>query len=342
MLNDPSTIPSGTHPYDALTPDVILDAVETVTSRCTGALLALNSYENRVYRVDLEDGTRVAAKFYRPERWSDAAIEEEHAFMRALVAVEIPAVAPLVKSGTSLQRHAGFRFAIFPWQPGRHLELSSATMRVQVGRYLGRLHRAGNAHPFRARETITVAGRGHSAVQYLLSHAFVPDYLQAAYRSVAETLLKDVETIFAAVGAYNVCNLHGDCHLSNILWTDTGPHFVDFDDCARGPAIQDLWMLLAGERDEMEAQLADVLQGYTEFMAFEPRELQLIEALRALRLLHYSAWLARRWQDPAFPRNFPWFNTQRYWEEQILILREQLAMLAEPPLRWIDDAAFNR
>lgn len=341
MSGTPTAGPSS-HPYERLTPEVILDAVETYDVRCTGALLALNSYENRVYRVDTEELGPVAAKFYRPERWSDAAILEEHAFVAQLAAHEIPAVAPLVHAGSTLHTHADFRLAVFPWQPGRTSELGRREEREQLGRFLGRLHRVGQEAPFRHRPTLTVANRGHEAVAYLRAHGFIPDYLHTAYDTLTKALLVRIETAFAEVGDVAQIRLHGDCHLSNILWTAGGAHFVDFDDCCNGPAVQDLWMLLSGAREEMTLQLADVLTGYIDFADFDPIELRLIEPLRTLRMLHYSAWLARRWDDPAFPRNFPWFNTNRYWEEQVLALREQLALLDEPPLIWRGDDQFNR
>ncbi len=329
------SLPS-THPYDRLTPDVILDAVESRGWQCTGGLLALNSYENRVYRVDTEDADALAVKFYRPDRWGDATIVEEHEFTRALMDLEIPAVAPLVIDGETLHRHAGFRYTLFSWQPGRAAELNSADDRRILGRYLGRLHRFGRAAKFQHRPTITIEAYGHESVEFLLGRDFIPGHLIEAFQTLCRDLLVQIEQLFTIAGDVATLRLHGDCHLGNLLWTDTGPHIVDFDDCRTGPAIQDLWMLLAGERQETEQQLAEILSGYTQFADFDPRELILIEPLRTLRMLHYSAWLGRRWDDPAFPRAFPWFNSQRYWEEQVLALREQAAALNEPPLAWIN------
>jgi Ser/Thr protein kinase RdoA (MazF antagonist) len=342
------------HPYEALTPDVILSAVETFGWRCGGGLLALNSYENRVYKLDIEtangasmhrgprldpfgeDAPPVVAKFYRPQRWPDAAILEEHAFTRELAAHEIPVVAPLTRAdGATLCLHAGFRFALFPWQPGRAPELNSAEDRRMLGRYLGRLHAVGRGADFAHRPRIDdLELFGREPVRYLLEHGFIPAYLEAAFRSLADTLLEQIETAFTAAAPYRRLRLHGDCHLGNILWTATGPHIVDFDDCRSGPAVQDLWMLLSGGRTEMEAQLGALLSGYRQFCDFNAAELALIEPLRTLRMLYYCSWLARRWDDPAFPRNFPWFNSERYWQDQILSLREQQALLAEPPLTW--------
>lgn len=325
---------SSTHPYDDLTPEVILDATETFGWRCTGALLALNSYENRVYRIDIDDAEPVVAKFYRPGRWSDAAIQEEHAFTLMLAEHEIPAVAPLTRAdGRTLCEHAGFRFALFPWARGRTPELNSADDRRLLGRYLGRLHRLGRAERFQHRLRLNVQSYGHQPVALLQQSAFIPDELRTSYFRIAEMLLPRLEEIFGQT-ADAAIRLHGDCHIGNVLWGMQAPLLVDFDDCLSAPAIQDLWMMLSGERDEMEALLADYLAGYTEFMEFDPSELRLIEPLRTLRMLHHSAWLASRWDDPAFPRAFPWFSARRYWEDQILALRQQLALLDEEPLNW--------
>jgi Ser/Thr protein kinase RdoA (MazF antagonist) len=321
------------HPYSALTPDVILDAVETFGLRCTGALQPLNSYENRVYRIEIEDQKPVAAKFYRPGRWSDTAIREEHAFALELAAQEIPVVAPLARDGDTLATHAGFRFALFPWQPGRVSELNSREEREVLGRYLGRLHRVGRAKHFTDRPALTAQNFGRESADYLLSQGFLPDYLTGSYHTLTDELLERIAARFEAIRPQTL-RLHGDCHLGNLLWTDGAPHLVDLDDCRSGPAVQDLWMLLSGSRADMEMQIGQVLAGYTQFMEFDPSELALIEPLRTLRLMHYSAWLARRWDDPAFPVNFPWFNTPRYWEEQLQYLREQLALLDEPALSW--------
>lgn len=321
------------HPYDALTPEVILDAVESFGLRASGAFLALNSYENRVYRVDLEDGARVVAKFYRPGRWADDLILEEHAFARELADQEVPIVAPLEHAGGTMHRYQGFRFALFPWRRGRAPELNTAEDRKLLGRFLGRMHVVGAARAFQHRPRLSVADYGHRAVAQLLESTFIPDELREPFRGITGILLPQLEEALA-VADDTLIRLHGDCHLGNILWDEHGPFFVDLDDCLTGPAVQDLWMLLAGSREEMETDLAALLDGYVEFMDFEPRELRLIEPLRTLRLLHYGAWLANRWSDPAFPRAFPWFSGQRYWEEQILTLRQQSAALDEPPLRW--------
>lgn len=320
-----------THPYDQLDPDTILAAVESLGFRCDGRLLALNSFENRVYQVGLEDGAPLIAKFYRPERWSDAAILEEQAFCAELVEAELPAVAPLAFDGRTLHRHAGYRFSLFPRRGGRLMELDNSEHRRWVGRLLGRLHAVGAAAPFRHRPALTVQSFGEESRDYLLAHGCIPAHIETAYGTLSRDLLDAITDIFTAV-APRMQRIHGDCHAGNILWTDAGPHFVDFDDARMGPAIQDLWMLLSGERAEMERQLAEILEGYEQFRLIDPAEFVLVEALRSLRLMHYQAWIARRWDDPAFPLAFPWFDSPRHWEDHVLTLREQLAKLHEPAL----------
>ena len=323
-------------PYSELEPGIIMDAVEQSGLRCNGQMLALNSYENRVYQVGIENAKPVIAKFYRPGRWPDEAILEEHSFSLALAAAEVPVVAPLRNdNGDTLFEFAGFRFALFPRQGGRWPELDIDDNLVRMGRFLGRMHALGAAQRFKHRPTIGIKELGTDSYQWLLENGFLSPELELPYRSLAEDVLKRVESVFESVGSYRNIRLHGDCHPGNILWTDDGPHFVDLDDTRMGPAIQDLWMLLSGDRYQMEHQLSKVLQGYVEFMDFNPAELHLIEALRTLRMMHYAAWLARRWDDPAFPFAFPWFNTPRYWEDHILQLREQMSMLDEPGLNWV-------
>ena len=319
-------------PYAELGPATVLDALESAGLRGDGRLLALNSYENRVYQVWLEDGGSVVAKFYRPGRWSDAQILEEHGFVQELAAREIPAVAPLALGGATLRAHAGFRFAVFPRRGGRTPELEDRETLAWLGRYLGRIHAVGAARAFAARPALDVESFGREPRDWLLAHDFVPADLRAAWQGAADLALQGVARCYARAGAPRALRLHGDCHAGNVLWTEGGPHFVDFDDARTGPAVQDLWMLLSGERAAMEKQLGHVLEGYRQFREFDARELHLVEALRTLRLLHYSAWIARRWDDPAFPAAFPWFNTQRYWQDRILELREQIALMDEPPL----------
>ena len=319
--------------YQELQPDDILDAVESFGLRCDGRLQALNSYENRVYQVGIEDGAPVVVKFYRPGRWSDAAILEEHEFAFELAARDLPVVAPLRHAGQSLHRHGEFRFAVCPRVAGRVPELDDMALLRQVGRLVARLHRVGRVGRFEHRSRLTPALLGDASRDFLLGEQFIPDYIEHAYRTLCSDLLGAVADAWERAGAREL-RLHGDFHPGNVLALDQQVHIVDLDDTCTGPAIQDLWMFLSGERDEQEPQLAELLAGYLEFSEFDPAELQLIEALRALRIMHYAAWIARRWQDPAFRIAFPWFGTPRYWEDHVLALREQLALLQEPPLDW--------
>jgi Ser/Thr protein kinase RdoA (MazF antagonist) len=318
--------------FSMLTPDLVLDALDHIGLHSDGRLLALNSYENRVYQVGMEEGPPVVAKFYRPARWSDAAILEEHAFVSELAGREIPVVPAMAVGGKSMHAFAGFRFAAFARHGGRAPELEDRTTLEWMGRFIGRIHAVGAITAYQHRPSLTIASFGEAPRDYLLAHGFIPDELLDAYRSVVAQAFDGVQRCFDRAGDIEMLRLHGDCHSGNVLWTDAGPHFVDFDDSRMGPAIQDLWMLLSGERADMTRQLSDLLAGYEDFFDFNPRELHLIEALRTLRLLHYSAWLAMRWDDPAFPLAFPWFNTQRYWQDRILELREQIALMDEPPL----------
>jgi Ser/Thr protein kinase RdoA (MazF antagonist) len=321
------------HPYAALSPDTVLDAVERAGHRPDGHLLALNSYENRVYQVGIEDAPPLVAKFYRPERWSDEAIREEHDFSAALAEAEIPVVAPLRDAlGESLLRHAGFRFALFPRRGGRTPDLDDPDHLEWLGRYLGRIHQLGAARDFRHRPRLDVDGYAGTAVRLLLDGDWLPLELARRYRSVTDALLGRSRAAFAAAAGVRWIRLHGDCHPGNILWTDAGPHFVDLDDCRTGPAVQDLWMLLSGEPQERALQLAYLREGYETFHTLDPRELALIEPLRALRMMHYAGWLARRWDDPAFPLAFPWFNTPQYWQDHVASLEVQLGALDEVAL----------
>jgi Ser/Thr protein kinase RdoA (MazF antagonist) len=327
---------AGAHPYSGLTPDRVLDALDGVGLHGDSRLQALGSYENRVYLVGVEDAPSVVVKFYRPARWSDAAILEEHAFVAELALREIPVVAPLRLAGATLHEAGAFRFAVYPRCGGRAPELGDPETLIWMGRFLGRIHAVGTLAPFRHRETLGVDTFGIAPRDWLLAHGFVPPDLLDAWRSVAAQAVDGVRRCYDRAGDVRTLRLHGDCHSGNVLWIEhgatRGPHFVDFDDARMGPAVQDLWMLLSGDRAEMTRQLAAVLEGYGDFFAFDPRELHLVEALRTLRLLHYSAWIAQRWDDPAFPAAFPWFNTQRYWQDRILELREQVALMDEPPL----------
>jgi Ser/Thr protein kinase RdoA (MazF antagonist) len=316
-----------THPYAALTPEVVLDACDAAGFRADGRLAPLNSYENRVYQVWLEDGASRVLKFYRPGRWSAEQIEEEHAFARELAGREIPVVAP-VYTGS----HAGFLFAVYPRRGGRTPELDDPKALEWIGRFIGRIHAVGGTKSFAFRESLSPKSFGDEPRAFLLAQKFIPADLLDAWKAVTEQALTGVKQCYARAGKINSIRLHGDCHPGNILWTGDGPHFVDLDDARMGPAMQDLWMLLSGERASMNRQLSDVLAGYEDFAEFDRRELHLLEALRTLRLIHYSGWLARRWDDPAFPAAFPWFNTQRYWQDRILELREQIALMEEAPL----------
>ena len=319
-------------PYADLSPDAVLDALESAGFRCDGRVLALNSYENRVYQIGIEDGEPVVAKFYRPGRWSDAAILEEHAFALELAAQEIPVVAPLVQAGNSLHAHHGFRYAIFPRRGGRWPELGTTNEREWVGRFLGRIHRVGRAARFLHRPRLNIEELGRKARDFVLDGDWMPDYLADKYSDVTEELLIEVERQAADWGGATLGRIHGDCHRGNILWTDAGPHFVDLDDCQTGPAIQDLWMLLSGGQQEMRTVMRDLVTGYEQFTPFDRGELRLFEPLRTLRMIHYSAWLARRWHDPAFPKAFPWFAEPRYWEDHYRALDEQLAAVLGPAL----------
>lgn len=321
------------HPYDRLTPDVIIAAVESVGYVSDRRILALNSYENRVYQVGIEQSQPLVAKFYRPGRWSDAAIQEEHGFALELAAAEVPVVPPIVHDGRTLFEYEQFRFALFERKGGRWPELGTRTEREWMGRFLGRIHVIGRRLKFRHRERLDIERMGEHSRLYLLDEGWIPPHLESAYETVTADLMEQIRAAFETAQGVAELRLHGDCHRGNILWTDAGPHFVDLDDCIMGPAIQDMWMLLSGTRSEMGEQLAQILEGYGQFADFDPRELSLIESLRTLRMINYSAWLARRWSDPAFPAAFPWFTEPRYWENQVLALREQLAAIAEGPIQ---------
>lgn len=328
-------------PFSGLSPDVVLDAIDSLGLKTDGRLLALNSYENRVYQVGMEEGQPLVAKFYRPHRWPDAAILEEHAFVAELAANEIPVVPALPSTdGVTLHAFGDYRFSIYLRQGGRAPELGDPEVLEWMGRFIGRIHAVGALHAFQVRPALDIESFGEEPRDYLLANNFIPVDIEEAYRSVVNQALDGVRRCFDRAGDVATLRLHGDCHPGNVLWTDDGPHFVDFDDSRMGPAIQDLWMLLSGERADMTRQLAGILAGYECFHDFDPRELHLVEALRTLRLIHYAAWIARRWNDPAFPAAFPWFNTQRYWQDRILELREQIALMDEPPL-WQNDWNFQ-
>ncbi|HEY8359777.1 MAG TPA: serine/threonine protein kinase [Ramlibacter sp.] len=327
------------HPYDVLTPDVVLDALASVGVHGDGRLLALSSYENRVYQIHLEDAFQgesvVVAKFYRPERWTDAQVLEEHAFAAELQLAEVPLVGPLAPQGSTLHHHAGFAFSISPRRGGRMPELDDGAVLEWIGRYLARLHTIGAKQAFAERPALDIATFGEEPRDWLLGHDAVPLEVQAEWTSACTTALAQVRAAFdeAQAAGVRTLRLHGDCHPGNILWTPAaGPHFVDLDDARTGAAVQDLWMLLSGDRAQRQKQLGALLDGYEQLRDFDRAELALIEALRTLRLIHYSAWLARRWEDPIFPINFPWFGTPDYWRGQVLMLQEQSEAMEERPL----------
>jgi Ser/Thr protein kinase RdoA (MazF antagonist) len=320
-------------PYSSLTPDCILNALENAGFPCDGRLFALNSYENRVYQVGMEEGAPVVAKFYRPGRWSEAGILEEHGFLKELVERELPVVPPLENGqGRSLHEYEGFLFAAFPRQGGHAPEFNDDAVLEWMGRLIGRLHAVGALRPYQARPALDIASFGEEPRDYLLANGFIPTELETAYRETVDMALDQARRCFDRAGPVETLRLHGDCYAGNVLWTQAGPFLVDFDDSRMGPAIQDLWMLLSGDRLEMSRQLGHVLAGYEDFFDFNLRELHLIEALRTLRLIHYAGWIARRWNDPAFPAAFHWFGTPGYWQQRILELREQAARMDQPPL----------
>jgi Ser/Thr protein kinase RdoA (MazF antagonist) len=318
-------------PFAGLGPDQILSAAEAFELEPDGRFLALNSYENRVYQIGIEDASPVVAKFYRPGRWSDAAIVEEHAFARELAVHEIPVAVPIPDPrGDTLVHHAGFRVALFARLSGDWPDLDRPGRLAQVGRFLGRIHAVGRSRAFRHRPRIDVAEMGRDTAAFLLAGSLLPREHHGAYREVSAALLDAIEQRMAAV-QYAPLRLHGDCHPGNVLWSDQGPSFVDLDDCRSGPAVQDLWMLVSGEPWEQRSQLEALLEGYAMFAPFDRRELELVEPLRSLRMLHYAGWLARRWNDPAFPQAFPWFGTHGYWRDHVDDLRRQLEHLDATP-----------
>ena len=324
-----------THPYDRLTPDLVIDAVESTGRYSDARILALNSYENRVYQVGIDEGEPLVAKFYRPGRWSDAQIDEEHRLTLYLQQNEVPVVTPLVIDADAnyptLGRHGGFRFALYPRQGGRAPELDNLDHLHQLGRFIGRMHALAAGFPLRERVALAFE-QARANAAYLLEAGFVPPDLEPAYRAICDEVLAAVEARRPDGHVYAQITLHGDCHAGNVLWRDERPHFVDFDDAISGPAIQDLWMLLSGDIGNQQRQLLEIIEGYEVFNRFDLRELALIEPLRAMRVLHFNAWIARRWDDPAFPLAFPWFDTPRYWSEYILELKEVMSGLQQAPI----------
>jgi Ser/Thr protein kinase RdoA (MazF antagonist) len=320
--------------YTSLQPEHILEALEGLSFRCDGRFLALNSYENRVYQVGIEEDRPIVAKFYRPGRWSDDAILEEHEFAQQLADAEIPLVAPMICGGNTLHHSGPFRFSVYPCHGGRAPDLDNLDLQRQLGRLLARIHLVGDTADFTHRPAVDIESYGYDSCNYLLEQDFIPGELLPAYESIVDHVLNAVEQCYERAGAVHNLRIHADFHPGNVLAASERLHIVDLDDTRTGPAVQDLWMFLSGDQDEQLPQLEALLSGYQEFRRFDARELHLIEALRSMRIMHYAAWIARRWEDPAFKIAFPWFDSHRYWEDHVLSLREQVALMHEPALEW--------
>lgn len=319
------------HPFSELVPDFIMDAIESVGFHCDARNLELNSYENRVFQIGIEDADPIIAKFYRPNRWSLDQIIEEHEFTQELADHDLSVVAPMKIDGKSYFIFGDFVIALFPRRGGRAPAVDNLDCLEVLGRFISRLHNVGASGTFKFRPAVTVEDYGIASRQYLLDNHFLPPDIEEAYAGVSEGLIGLIKDRFKLAQSKSI-RLHADCHMGNVLWREDQPHFVDFDDARSGPAIQDLWMLLSGDEDSQSLQMAAILKGYSDFRQFDHSELMLIEPLRTLRMMYHAAWLARRWDDPAFPRAFPFFNTQRYWSEHVLELREQWAAIESPSL----------
>jgi len=336
VTHELSSDAAATLAFADLRPEDIVATLEDLGFECDGRFLALNSYENRVYQIGIESGKPVVAKFYRPARWSDAAINEEHTFALDLAAQEIPVVPPLTLDGETLCHADLYRLAVYPCHGGRAPDLDNYGLLNQLGRLVARIHLQGETTSFKHRPRIDIESYGEQSIEFLLGENFIPEENCDAYESIAELVLDGVENCFNRAGNTREIRLHGDFHPGNVLVNEDRLHIVDLDDCRHGPAVQDLWMFLSGDREEQSPQLDALLEGYQSFRRFDARELNLIEALRSLRIMHYAAWLARRWEDPAFKIAFPWFDSRRYWDDHVLALREQVALMQEPPLEWRD------
>ena len=318
---------SDAQPFARLSPDEVLAAAERLGIECDGRLFALNSYENRVYQIGSASHGTLVLKFYRPGRWSDAQILEEHAFTEELAAADLPVAAPQRFEDATLHRHDGLRYAVFPRLAARAVEIDARDSLQLIGRTLGRMHAIGAKAPFRHRVTLSSERLGWQARDALLSSPLLEQTMADKYAEASAALLEAVDEAIERIGPVGRIRLHGDCHLGNILWREQGPVFVDLDDCMMGPRIQDLWMFLSGTPDEREGQWNELASGYRQFHAIDEWERDLVEPLRALRMVHHAAWIAARWEDPAFPRAFPWFTSTRFWQEHLSDLWQQLAEL---------------